>query len=163
MTAPGRYDDDAWIDAQGQVLRPDRRRTPRAAHIGKDGGLSPSDRRRFNRAAMDKIATLMELDEFGDAGPAWECRIVDLSRGGMGLRSRRMVHEGRFVFVIVEMGGPDTPRKMLCGMVRKCRYSSGEGFAVGVLFRAPPQTLPVKAWLTKQGFSPSLAAGARPG
>src|SRR5262245_30866725 len=53
-----------------------------------------SSRRRFERVACTKTVRLTELDDFGNPGSTWECRIADLSRAGAGLRSRRMVHSG---------------------------------------------------------------------
>ena len=132
-----------------QRLRPRAKGTPEP---------KASNRRRFERVPLDRSGALTELNEMGDPGASWPCRLVDLSRGGMGLRSRRMVHLGRLVLLVVVLG-PDTPPKLLCGEVRQCRYVQGEGYVIGVLFRAPPPTATVKAWLANMGFG---AAQARP-
>jgi hypothetical protein len=87
---------------------------------------------------------------------------VDLSRGGLGLRSRRMVHQGRCLFVRIDLGKAK-PSKVLFGLVKQCRYSEGEGYAVGLEFRTIPETPTVKAWMAQNGLSGNnpLAGGVQ--
>lgn len=115
-----------------------------------DAGTGTS-RRRFERVEYTKAVRITEVDDFGNPTSSWECRIVDLSRGGVGIRSRRMVHQGRAV--LIEVPGVEGTTKLLYGVVRQCRYAEGEGYAVGVEFKAVPQTQTIRLWLTNRGLS----------
>jgi hypothetical protein len=110
-----------------------------------------SNRRQFERHAMDRPARVTEMDEFGNPGPCWLCRIVDVSRGGMGLRSKRMVHVGRGMLVEID-GIPPAQTKLLFGLVRQSRYAEGEGYAVGIQFKALPATTSVRNWMAARGL-----------
>jgi hypothetical protein len=114
------------------------------------GALSTNNRRRFDRVACTKSVRVTEMDGFGNPTSTWDCRIVDLSRGGTGLRSRRMIHTGRSV--IIEVPGVDGATKVLYGVVRQCRYAEGEGYAVGVEFRALPAGQGIRQWLAGRGL-----------
>jgi hypothetical protein len=111
-----------------------------------------ASRREFDRYALDRPAYITELDQFGNPGPTWKVRVVDLSRGGVGIRSRRMVHQGRAVLIELEGGEPGRS-KLLSGIVRQSRYAEGEGYAIGVLFRAVPNTSAVRQWLSSRGLA----------
>ena len=130
---------------------------------GKDQIVPGAERRVFQRQPLDHAARVLELDEMAKPGEPWECRVLDVSRGGIGLRSRRMIHIGRTLFVIVSLGA-GKPRQLLCGTVRQCRYiEGGGGYAIGVKFCDPPRSKWLNAWMIEQGFAPALAAGERPG
>jgi hypothetical protein len=111
-----------------------------------------SNRRGFERFALDRPGRITELDQFGNPGHTWDVRVVDLSRGGVGIRSRRMVHMGRLV--VVEMDTAEPGRcKVLFGAVKQSRYAEGEGYAIGVQFRAFQQTATLRAWLAGRGLA----------
>ena len=147
--------EDLWITGEVDMSEKERGRVKRREK--KKPSETGKDRRVFERQVLDRNATFMELDEFGNPGSMWACRVVDVSRGGMGIRSRRMVHDGRFVFVIVDMG-PGKPNRIFGGVVKQSRYAQGEGYAVGVEFREAPRTPMVKQWMAKNGV-PSVLAG----
>jgi hypothetical protein len=110
-----------------------------------------AERRRFERLYADKTVRITELDGFGNPGATWECRVVDISRGGLGMRSRRMVHCGRNVIIEVPNVGGRT--KVLCGTVRQSRYAEGEGYVVGLQFIEVPQSHAVRSWMTQRGLA----------
>lgn len=128
--------------------------------IGEDLGgseipaLDPlgSNRRRFERVGFLKSVQVTELDDFANPGASWDCRVVDLSRGGLGLRSRRMVHKGRCM--LVEVAGLEGQKsKVLFGVVRQSRYAEGEGYAIGLEFKSMPKTASVRLWLSQKGLA----------
>src|SRR5690606_28447665 len=94
---------------------------------GDSGSTAAANRRLFERHPVDFRARVTELDQFGNPGMSWECRLVDVSRGGIGLRSRRMSYQGRHMLVEVERARGQV--KLLFGVVRQSRYSEGEGYA----------------------------------
>lgn len=111
-----------------------------------------ASRRDFDRYALDRPGRLTEIDQFGNPGATWKVRVVDLSRGGVGIRSRRMVHLGRMVMVELDTAEPGRC-KLLYGVVRQSRYAEGEGYAVGVQLRAIPQSTSIRAWMTANGLA----------
>jgi hypothetical protein len=109
------------------------------------------NRRQFERHPVDRPAKVTEMDEFGNPGPCWLCRLVDISRGGLGIRSKRMVHMGRGVLIELDGATPGAG-KLLYGVVRQSRYVESEGYAVGVQFRSVPTTSAVRNWLSMRGL-----------
>jgi hypothetical protein len=110
-----------------------------------------ANRRRFERLNYLKCVRLTELDDFGNPAASWECRVVDLSRGGLGVRSRRMVHKGRSI--LIEFPNVAGKTKLLFGVVRQSRYAEGEGYVIGVEFQAIPKTPAVRSWLDQRGLA----------
>jgi hypothetical protein len=114
--------------------------------------LQPTDRRQHERFGLDHPGRITEVDQFGNPTQTWNVRIVDLSRGGMGVRSRRMVHVGKAVLVECSTAEPGG-RKLLYGMVKQSRYSEGEGYAIGVQFREVPNTAAIRNWCSARGHT----------
>lgn len=129
----------------------DKRVRPRKS-VMRATTIKADERRIFERLALDKSSIVTELDEFGNPAASWSCRIVDLSRGGLGLRSRRMVHQGRCLFIRIDLGKTQ-PSKLLFGIVKQSRYSEGEGYAVGLEFRTVPESPSIKAWMSQNGLT----------
>jgi hypothetical protein len=155
----GKPDKEMMVVGEVDMSGVDNRVKPRKQ--SKDATLKPDERRIFERLALDKASIITELDEFGNPGASWSCRIVDLSRGGLGLRSRRMVHQGRCLFIRIDLG-KNRPAKLLFGVVKQSRYSEGEGYAVGLEFRTVPETPSVKAWMAQNGLSASPPLAGEP-
>jgi hypothetical protein len=109
-------------------------------------------RREFDRLSFESTAILTELDEFGNPGASWSVKVSDLSRSGLGIRSRRMVHLGRRVLLELHTAQSHTT-KVLFGTVRQSRYSEGEGYVVGVAFKALPATAAIRNWLSSRGLA----------
>ncbi len=126
---------------------PSARRNARPA--AAPSALSSINRRRHDRVDLDLPSLVTEIDEFGTPGNPWNARVVDLSRSGVGLRSRRMVHLGRKVFV--QIFAPDgEERKLLFGLVRQSRYADGGGYAVGIEFHPMLTTSTIRAWVSSR-------------
>jgi hypothetical protein len=122
----------------------------RSRHGAAQSAL-PENRRQFERVAFSNNIRVTELDDFGNPAAGWDCRVADLSRGGMGFRSRRMIHKGRSV--LIEFANVGGATKLLFGVVRQSRYAEGEGYVVGVEFQAVPKTQPVRVWLGQRGLA----------
>lgn len=116
---------------------------------GRAGGPARATRA-FDRHPINRRVIVTELDALGAPGVSWACRAVDISRCGVGLRSRRMSYLGRGMFVeFLAEGG--APGKLLFGVVQQSRYAEGEGYAIGVEFAKPPETLAVRDWCARRG------------
>jgi hypothetical protein len=113
--------------------------------LGAPGG----NRRLFDRHTVDVPVTVTEIGDRGHPSDSWECRLIDISRGGIGLRSRRMSFQGRQLLVEVEQSAGIA--KVLFGVVRQSRYSQGIGYAIGVEFRTLPQSPAIRNWLAQRG------------
>lgn len=139
---------------------------PTQSSAGADGrsGESPSTgsatRRAHERRGFDRHVLVYELDDAGIPGQEWQCRAVDISRGGIGLRSRRMVHAGRRLFIRFP-AGHGAPEKLLFGVVKQSRYQEGEGFVIGVKFEEQPQSWGIAKWAASHGVA-DLLRGAKP-
>lgn len=92
-----------------------------------------------------------EIDAHGSPQAGWNCQSVDISRSGIGLRSRRMIHAGRGVFVSVALN--NGRRKLLYGEVRYSHYAQHGEYRVGVEFQTPPPTDEVAQFIASQGGS----------
>jgi hypothetical protein len=126
--------------------------TPRASRSVRIRQDYASKRRDYDRLSFESTATITELDEFGSPGASWRVRLSDLSRSGLGLRSRRMVHLGRRV--LLELRTTEARgTKVLFGTVRQSRYSEGEGYVVGIAFKALPRTTVIRDWLASRGLA----------
>ncbi len=158
MSAQGKGKDEPKSAEKAQTPPAEQ---PKSGEQAKSAAeKAAEERRKFERSLIDATAHVTEIGESGIPGPPWECRIADISRGGMGLRSRRMVHEGRVIFVTLNVG-PDKPPRVLCGMVRQTRYLEGQEYVVGLMFCAPPRSKAVKKWLSQFGLTEDLASEAR--
>ncbi len=113
------------------------------------GATRTTSRRQWERRPFHRPVRVCELDGAGVPGAEWSCRAADISRGGIGLRSRRMVHVGRHVFVRIPLG-PGGKEKLLYGVVKQSSYQEGEGFVIGVKFEEVPRTWAITNWLTSQ-------------
>lgn len=98
------------------------------------------DRRAYERCRMCRTVRVTEITAEGEHGVTWNCQAVDLSRGGMGLRSRRMVYVGTGLIVEVT-DGQGLVHRVLYGIVRQTRYAPGEGYAIGLQFEKLPDSL----------------------
>ncbi|GIK18276.1 MAG: hypothetical protein AMXMBFR77_10640 [Phycisphaerales bacterium] len=91
---------------------------------------------------------LAELSRNGEPSEPWEAVSLDLSRSGVGLRSRRMVHKGRLVLLAVPPKG-NRPGRLYCGKVMQSRYAEGIGYIVGLRFEECPEGIHIDRWWNK--------------
>ncbi|TVQ62576.1 MAG: hypothetical protein EA378_04410 [Phycisphaerales bacterium] len=147
MTHPG----GASFDRQGNRGGGGRR-------VGRVGGraqpMGPIPRERFDRFALRAEIRVTELEADGSPGPTFQALGVNLSRSGIAFSSKRMVHEGRGVFVqVVTLHASGAQPRIMFGYVKRCAYEAGRGYVVGVQFAAAPMHPAVSAWLAEQQSS----------
>lgn len=127
-----------------------QKHTDEAGHSGdpseiKTDAESSVNRRGHARLPFGVRVTLHELDETGTPTEGAPCEGHDISRSGMGVRSRRMYYAGRKVIVAVAVPGMQ-PRYM-CGEVKYSRYTYRGLYHVGIELCAMPQTEAVRSWV----------------
>lgn len=105
-------------------------------------------RRTHDRQGVELSVVMAELSRNGEPGEPWEAVSLDLSRSGVGLRSRRMVHKGRLVLLAVAPKG-NRPGRLYCGKVMQSRYAEGIGYIVGVRFEECPEGIHIDRWWNK--------------
>jgi hypothetical protein len=93
-----------------------------------------SNKREHDRKAINLSGEMFEHIEGELPGDAYPCAVVDISRSGVGLHSKKMVHQGRKVFVAIAQPGTPGRFKMLYGEVRYSRYVERGLYHVGVKF-----------------------------
>jgi hypothetical protein len=103
------------------------------------------DRRRHGRVGFSTRAWVHELQPgcAPDAGQLADA--ADLSRSGMGVRSRRMYYVGRTVIVMLML--PTGERKFMCGVVRSSRYTVAGMYHVGIEFCPMPAGEHINEWM----------------
>ncbi len=113
--------------------------------------MAPIQRERFDRFSLRAEIHVTELELDGTPGPTFAAIGVNLSRSGIAFSSKRMVHEGRglFIQVLTQRQQGAQPRIMF-GYVKRCNYEAGRGYVVGVQFAAAPMHPAVSAWLAEQ-------------
>lgn len=109
-----------------------------------EAGADVENRRLHGRFPLQGALTLFETDLGGNPTGELECGAEDISRSGIGLRSRRMLYPDRNVFVVVPT---PTGKRVLYGLVRQCRYLEGQHcYHIGVSLLEMPATQTIKTW-----------------
>lgn len=125
--------------------------SPEAAQQAPEGAGSEESmrcRRTHDRQGVELPVVMAELSRNGEPGEPWEAVSLDLSRSGVGLRSRRMVHKGRLVLLAVAPKG-NRPGRLYCGKVMQSRYAEGIGYIVGIRFEECPEGIHIDRWWNK--------------
>jgi hypothetical protein len=102
------------------------------------------NRRASSRFPLKGSLTLFETDLRGHPTAELSCSSGDISRSGIGFRSRRMLYANRNVFLIVP-----TPsgKRVLYGVVRQCRYIEGHHcYHIGVSLLEMPADDTIRSW-----------------
>lgn len=111
----------------------DRANAPMTERQVQQTVLGGAERRNHERAGINRPGMLAELDSDGHPGLEVACETVDISRGGLGVRCKRMIAPGRMVRVrLIGAGGAPTA---LFGIVRACRYIGDGMHLVGIQFQ----------------------------
>lgn len=119
---------------------------PPSASAPRSGAQS---RRAHVRASVGLEAIVHEIGADNVVGPGLPGRTFDLSRGGVGLLLKRMIHPGKTMAIFIAL--PGKPRSVYFGEVRSCVYvPDGQMYQVGVQFIPAPTAKPVKQWLEAQ-------------
>jgi hypothetical protein len=111
-------------------------------------------RRKHARHTMEIHVEVFELGDGGVPVREWSCRTMDISRGGLGLTSDRMVHRGRLLLLVM----PDATgkgKRVMCGEVRSTAYEAGRGHVLGVEFTKMPESSALLAWRKSRGLLPT--------
>jgi len=116
----------------------------------KHAAAKAETRRAHERKGLGSAASIHELDEFGDVGTGFACEAADISRSGMGVRSRRMIHPGKSVFV--RMKPASGGEKLFFGTVCYSRYDAKSLYHIGIRFVARPESAGVARWLKIEGL-----------
>lgn len=106
---------------------------------------SDQNRREHGRTSFGVQLLIHELDEAGNPGEPSTCTGFDISRSGLGIRSRRMFYEGRKVLIQVIL--PTVRPRYLCGIVKYSRYTYKGTYHIGIEFCPLPQTDGMRTWL----------------
>lgn len=126
----------------------------RAAKTTVKPGAAPQgfadgrQRRQHDRLELGKAVFIHEIENFDVVCPGLEGVAVDVSRSGMGISTRRMMHADRAVVVL--MPNADGTCRAFHGKVRHAAYKGDGKYHVGVQFCAGSDTASVRAWLKAQ-------------
>lgn len=118
------------------------------------GGAGRESQRAHDRVGVACAAEVFPVTEFGP-GEGWPCETLDLSRGGVGLITKRMLYPGQRAVVAIRKAASPT---VLFGAVRHVRYVPGRGHVVGLCFEAMPAK--VADWCASRGLGGSVAKSA---
>lgn len=115
----------------------------------EESGDSSLNRRGHARLPFGVRITVHELDETGTPAEGSQCEGHDISRSGLGVRSRKMYYPGRKVLIAVSV--PGIQPKYMCGEVKYSRYTYRGLYHVGIELCPMPQTETIRTWmLTRQ-------------
>lgn len=103
-----------------------------------------ANRRRHDRAEFAVCVLVHELNSEHVPGKGHPAESVDLSRSGIGVRSKRMYYAGTAVVLIIQL---KNEKRVKCGVVRTSRYSGGGLYQSGIEFTHTPPGARLHAWL----------------
>lgn len=112
--------------------------------LANSEALAENEHRDHARVKYQVEAKVTEIDMHGRPQGTWLCKTSDLSRSGIGLISRRLVHIGRHMLLELETA---TGTRVLYGVVRHCAYCEGLGHTIGIEFTKPEDNPTLKHWL----------------
>lgn len=120
---------------------------------------SGREQRRHERHPCYYKVAMYDLDDRGNLGSGCDAEAIDISRAALGVRSRRMFHQGRLVAVIMLQQG--RPVRCLFGKVEYSEYESRGNYRVAVSFCQMPYEREVLAALReKRGWEYQVAQSA---
>lgn len=114
--------------------------------------MAAENRRQHSRVPFGVRLMVYELDDADHPSDPCQCHGHDISRSGMGIRTRRMFYTGRRVIVAVNV--PKMAPRFLCGIVRYSRYAFSGLYHVGVEFCPMPRSEAIRAWLQAVSVKP---------
>jgi hypothetical protein len=111
-----------------------------------DSEASGREKRIHERRTVERDAIVTEVQHNGAIGVSWPCKTADLSRGGVGLLSRRLVQRGTALLIRIHGvdGKMSTP---LYGTVMHARYASDGEHILGVCFGPIPERRSIREWV----------------
>ncbi len=102
------------------------------------------------RRAVKAAVAVIVVDEHGHPGREHSCQTLDLSRGGVGILSPRLLCPGQSCIVVISANDPAAA----FGTVRHVRYVPGRGHVMGLQFAPMPDSLRASGWLEARGVRP---------
>lgn len=107
-------------------------------------------RRKFDRQPIRRPAWLFEFTSGMTASSPIACETHDISRGGVSVYTRRMLHTGRIVCLRLDPMGATGEPKLLVGIVKACRYDDHGLYIAGIQFETPKSDARLQSWLREQ-------------
>jgi hypothetical protein len=114
-------------------------------------GASVVNRRRHDRLDFAAQVLVHELNNEHVPGKGHAAESVNLSRSGIGVRSKLMYYTGTEVVLIIQL---KTDRRVKCGVVRSSRYAGGGMYQSGIEFTQTPPGARLHAWLESHPATP---------
>lgn len=136
-TTGGPSDDDSVLQAALELL---------------DSPVPVADKRDAPRVALKAPVTVYEVGALGVNTQAHPASSIDISRGGIGLLSRRMYHPGAAIILMLVPARAEA--KCLYGKVRYSRYAHDGMYHVGVMLAAIPEDRPIQDWMRQRAQRP---------
>lgn len=115
------------------------------------GAPVTASKRSHERQELITSAVMYEFDDHGDIGAGFARETIDISRSGMGIRSRRMAHAGRCVIIRVKLATEE--QRVFFGRVRYSRYDARGQYHIGIRFENRPTGSTVRRWLRQEGLA----------
>ncbi len=109
------------------------------------GAGTESSRREFERVTCAIAAKIFEITPEDCLLPECPALANDLSKSGIGLRSRKLFNIGSRVMILVATKS-DRPRPYF-GIVRQCRYTGKAIYSVGVELTAAVKSPTITRWM----------------
>lgn len=110
---------------------------------------SIKNKRHHTRTEFAAIVHVFELDGLGTVtSTGVETRAFDLSRGGIGLHSRRMYYPG--AQLVLRLALPGFLPRILGGVVKYSRYRERGLYHIGIEFAPLPNNQTFRTWLSQQ-------------
>jgi hypothetical protein len=113
-----------------------------------DAGVNAGHSRRgHERVPCSSAATIYEIGDGDFVQMGCQCAIQDLSKSGLGFRSRRMYNVG--VRVIVVVSAKSTDIRPYFGIIRQSRYIGNAMYAAGIEFIPAIQSKNITRWMVQ--------------
>jgi hypothetical protein len=98
---------------------------------------------------MIRRAVATEVLPGGKIGVTWPCETFDLSRGGVGLFSRRLLPPGASLLLRIEGVSGKLGEPLFGGVMHLSYLTNGE-HRLGVEFRPMPQDRTLAEWIERE-------------
>ena len=122
--------------------------TAPASTASSRGFADARNRREHERQDLNKPVRIHEIGDFDRVDAGSDGRAVDVSRSGVGISTRKMLHIGRRVIVLLP--GANGAQRALFGEVCFAAYKEGGTYHIGVRLCPKPESSAITQWLRVQ-------------